>query len=65
MNESRSRGHWVAIVTGFISVAIGVIYLLLITVLDSRGQMLPPPPEAFGEVAIVENFSSGGVQLLS
>ena len=41
-----SRGRWVAIITGALSVAIGVIYLLLITVLDSRGAMRPPPPEA-------------------
>jgi len=40
------RGRWVAIITGALSVAIGVIYLLLITVLDSRGPMRPPPPEA-------------------
>jgi hypothetical protein len=38
----------VAIVTGAISVAIAVAYLLLITVLDSRGPLLPPPPEALG-----------------
>ena len=43
---TSSRGRWVAIVTGALSVAIGVIYLVLITVLDSRGPMLPPPPEA-------------------
>ena len=34
--------------TGVISVLIGVVYLVLITVLDSRGPMLPPPPEALG-----------------
>ena len=37
---TSSRGRWVAIVTGALSVAIGVIYLVLITVLDSRGPML-------------------------
>ena len=48
---TSSRGRWVAIVTGALSVAIGVIYLVLITVLDSRGPMLPPPPEALVGVA--------------
>jgi hypothetical protein len=48
MTPSHRRGRWVAIVTGAISVAIAVAYLLLITVLDSRGPLLPPPPEALG-----------------
>lgn len=45
---SQTRGRWVAIVTGAISVLIGVAYLVLITLLDSRGPLLPPPPEALG-----------------
>ena len=46
-----SRRRWVAILTGVISVLIGVLYLVLITVLDSRGPMQPPPPEALGLAA--------------
>ena len=45
------RRRWVAILTGVISVLIGVVYLVLISVLDSRGPMLPPPPEALGLTA--------------
>lgn len=45
---SQPRGRWVAVVTGALSVLIGVAYLVLITVLDSRGPLLPPPPEALG-----------------
>lgn len=45
---SPTRGRWVAIITGALSVLIGVAYLVLITVLDSRGPLLPPPPEALG-----------------
>ena len=37
--QPSTRGRWVAIVTGALSVLIGVIYLVLITVLDSRGPM--------------------------
>ena len=48
MGGNEGRPRWVAIVTGAISIAIAVIYLLLITVLDARGPMLPPPPEALG-----------------
>lgn len=45
---SPTRGRWVALVTGTLSVLIGVAYLVLISVLDSRGPLLPPPPEALG-----------------
>lgn len=45
---SQTRGRWVALVTGALSVLIGVAYLVLITVLDSRGPLQPPPPEALG-----------------
>ncbi len=48
MSAPPTRGRWVAIVTGAISIAIAVAYLLLITVLDARGPLLPPPPEALG-----------------
>ncbi|MFO8236968.1 MAG: hypothetical protein R6U00_01680 [Prochlorococcaceae cyanobacterium] len=44
----QRRGRWVAIVTGAISVLVGLLYLLLIVVLDSRGPLQPPPPEALG-----------------
>ncbi len=46
--SSNPRGRWVAIITGAISVLIGVLYLVLIAVLDQRGPLLPPPPEALG-----------------
>jgi hypothetical protein len=39
-------------VTGAISVLIGVLYLALIVVLDSRGPLQPPPPEALGLLPI-------------
>ena len=48
MTAPQTRGRWVAIVTGASSILIAVAYLVLITVLDSRGPLLPPPPEAMG-----------------
>ncbi len=45
---TTTRKRLIAIVTGVFSILIGAIYLILITVLDSRGPMLPPPPEALG-----------------
>ena len=56
----NKRGRWVAIVTGAMSVLIGVLYLGLITVLDSRGPMRPPPPEALAGVEVVSSPPAGG-----
>lgn len=48
----EERGRWVAILTGAVSILIGVLYLILITVLDQRGPLLPPPPEALAGAAV-------------
>ena len=48
---SNPRGRWVAIVTGALSILIGVAYLALVTVLDRPGPLLPPPLEALGAAA--------------
>ena len=37
------RKKIVAIVTGVISVLLGVVYLILVQILDSRGAMVPAP----------------------
>ena len=58
MKESHSGRKVLALVTGGISVLIGIIYLILIMFLDARGSMLPPPPEAFGvELIAFDEFS--------
>ena len=53
MTNETNRGRLVAVITGVFSIAIGIIYLILIAILDSRGPMLLPPPEALGAVATV------------
>ena len=41
-----------AVITAFISILIGIIYLALVFILDLRGPMSPPPSEALiSEVA--------------
>lgn len=50
--SAGGRGRWVAIVTGAISILIGVLYLAVIVVLDSRGPLQPPPPEALVDSAL-------------
>jgi hypothetical protein len=59
VDPSQRRGRWVAIVTGTISVLVAVFYLILIAVLDSRGPLLPPPPEALGQLSVPAG--AGGV----
>ncbi len=48
-----NKKNIIAIIACFLSVLVGVIYLAITIILDSRGPILPPPPEAFGEVAIL------------
>lgn len=40
------KGQGTAIITGVISIVFGIAYLVLVQLLD-RGEMLPPPPEAY------------------
>ena len=39
-----NRGKLVAIITGVISIAIAIAYLILVQLLDFRGEMIPAPP---------------------
>ena len=41
-----NKKNILALVTAFISIMIGLIYLALVFVLDLRGPMSPPPSEA-------------------
>ncbi|KAI5055387.1 hypothetical protein GOP47_0028908 [Adiantum capillus-veneris] len=46
--EAAQKGQTTAAVTGAIAVILGVAYLVLGQLLDSRGvNLVPPPPEAF------------------
>lgn len=58
-NAQQQRGKWVAVLTGAVSILIGLLYLALITVLDSRGPMRPPPPEALVGAAVVSSPPAG------
>ena len=65
MGANERRPRWVAIVTGAISIAIAVVYLLLIAVLDARGPMLPPPAEALAGGEDIPPRMSEAVQPLA
>ena len=46
--EQIEKGQRTAVFTGAIAIALGVAYLVLVSLLDSRGSVLqPPPPEAY------------------
>ena len=48
----------IAVLTAIISIMIGLVYLIIVFFLDSRGQMVPPPQEAFSaEEALSLNLS--------
>ncbi len=48
--EDSKRGKLIALITGIFSILIGLLYLIIIILLDFRGPILPPPPEALIEV---------------
>ncbi|MEB3256307.1 MAG: hypothetical protein VKJ05_07960 [Synechococcaceae cyanobacterium] len=48
-DPASRRARWVAIITGALSILVAVLYLAFVTLLDSRGPLLPPPPEAFAD----------------
>lgn len=37
------RSKIVAVITGIISIALAIAYLLIVQIIDSRGEMLPAP----------------------
>ena len=42
-NEFFNKKNILALITAFISILIGLIYLALVFALDFRGPMIPPP----------------------
>ena len=54
MPAPNARKRFVAIITAGLSVAIGLLYLVLISVLDARGPLLPPPLEALGGAGVAD-----------
>lgn len=43
MNRPSSRSKWIAIATGAISLILGIVYLVVVQLLDLRGEMVPAP----------------------
>lgn len=45
------RPKWVAIVTGILALGLGFGYLILVQLLDYRGEFLPAPVDVMGLLA--------------
>ena len=50
------RGKIVAIITGVISVLLAVAYLILVQILDFRGEMKPAPITQVETLSVVATF---------
>lgn len=56
------RSRWVAIVTGALSILVAVLYLAFVTLLDSRGPLQPPPPEALSGAFVAPLTAPGAAE---
>ncbi|MBE9202823.1 hypothetical protein IQ218_04295 [Synechocystis salina LEGE 06099] len=52
-------GKIVAIVTGAISIILAVAYLVLVQILDFRGEMVPAPMETMGLFTFIAAIANG------
>ncbi|MBE9174776.1 hypothetical protein IQ225_04685 [Synechocystis salina LEGE 06155] len=52
-------GKIVAIVTGAVSIILAVAYLVLVQILDFRGEMVPAPMETMGMLPYIAAIANG------
>jgi hypothetical protein len=64
------RGKIVAIITGAISLLLAIAYLLLVQLLDFRGEMVPAPQSQLPQAGVIGQISPfysslqlGGIQM--
>lgn len=50
------KGKIVAIITGAISILIAIAYLVVVQLIDFRGEMIPAPISEIPSVAIIMNI---------
>ena len=56
---TMDSGKIVAIVTGAISIILAVAYLVLVQILDFRGEMVPAPMETMGLLTLITASANG------
>ncbi len=54
--EQMQRSKLIAIITGAISIALAIVYLIIVQFLDFRGEMLPAPQSQILQPTVVANF---------
>ena len=57
------RSKIIAIITGVISIILAVAYLLLVTLLDFRGEMLPAPQSQLPVSLPIQQLASANLTL--
>jgi len=57
------RSKIIAIITGVISIILAVAYLLLVTLLDFRGEMLPAPPSQLPVSLPIQQLANANLTL--
>lgn len=50
------RGKFIAVLTGVISILIAIAYLVIVQVLDFRGEMIPAPISQLGQLIELIQF---------
>jgi hypothetical protein len=58
---TMDSGKIVAIVTGAISIILAVAYLVLVQILDFRGEMVPAPMETMGLLTHITAIANGSL----
>jgi hypothetical protein len=59
------RSKIIAIITGVISIILAVAYLLLVTLLDFRGEMLPAPQSQLPVSLPIQQLANANLTLLA
>ncbi|MDP8932971.1 MAG: hypothetical protein M3N42_02230 [Cyanobacteriota bacterium] len=57
------RSKIIAIITGVISIILAVAYLLLVTILDFRGEMLPAPQSQLPVALPIQQLANANLTL--
>ncbi|MEG3898787.1 MULTISPECIES: hypothetical protein [unclassified Microcoleus] len=57
------RSKIIAIITGVISIILAVAYLLLVTILDFRGEMLPAPQSQLPVSLPIQQLANANLSL--
>ena len=58
------RSKLIAIITGAISIALAIVYLIIVQFLDFRGEMLPAPQSQILQPTVIASFPRCAAEFL-